>query len=82
MLHRINAGFADCIPFGDDEVGWSPCWKNGRRLSALANRAVRLEIEILDGRVYAIWGDFTPMVARQVRRFEEDGLVPEPRPGF
>ena len=74
--------FADCMPFADDELGWSPCWKNGRRLSALANRAVRLELEILNGRMYAIGGDFTPMVARQVRRFEEDGLVPEARPGF
>ncbi|MCD6334975.1 MAG: hypothetical protein J7M27_06545 [Candidatus Latescibacteria bacterium] len=74
--------FDDCNLFSGDDRFWIPRWKDGKNLSALAGKAIRLEIEMLNGRIYAIRGDFIPMVALQVKRFEQDGQAPAFRPGF
>jgi hypothetical protein len=74
--------FDECNPFSGDDLFWIPRWKDGKNLSALAGKAIRLEIEMLNGRIYAIRGDFIPMVALQARRLLQDGQAPESRPGF
>ena len=74
--------FDDCEPFSGDDTAWTPTWKNGKTLSQMAGQALRLEVQLDSSRLYAIRGDFVPMLGRQRGAFERDGEVPEPRPGF
>ena len=53
-------GFADSVPFTGDEISWQPVWQGGRSIGALAGQVVRLEMELFNGRIYAIRGDLTP----------------------
>ena len=55
---------------------------NGKTLSALAGKVIRLEVKLLNGRIYAIRGNFLPLVAAQARRLEENGEIPQERMGF
>ena len=54
--------FADCEPFIGDELFWEPRWKNGVRMANLGRRLLRLEISLENARIYAIRGDFLPML--------------------
>ena len=74
--------FSDCLPLTGDDTAWRPQWKSGKTLAQQANKLVRLEVEFADARLYALRGDFVPLVAGQAWRFEEEGLVPKERPGF
>jgi hypothetical protein len=74
--------FADCEPFSGDDATWTPTWRNGKTLSQLAGKALRLEVQLDSARLYAIRGDFVQMQGRQSRTFSQDNVIPEPRPGF
>ncbi|MCF7853964.1 MAG: hypothetical protein K9N51_04130 [Candidatus Pacebacteria bacterium] len=74
--------FADCIPCSEDAYKWMPQWREDRCMNELKNCCLRIEIQLNNGRLYAIRGDFLPLVAGQVWRYEEDGVRPQPRPGF
>ena len=74
--------FDDCVAFTGDETSWQPTWKDGKSLVCQLENAIRLEVEITNGRIYSIRGDFEPLVAGHCWRFNEDGVIPEPRPGF
>ena len=53
-----------------------------RALRQQAGKLLRLEVELANTRLYAMRGNFVPLVAGQAWRFRDEGLVPEPRPGF
>ncbi len=72
--------FADAVPFSGDDTAWTPQWKNGRCLAALAGRPVRLEIELTNARLYAVRGDFLLIRAGDVWAMPE--RMPQFRPGF
>jgi hypothetical protein len=74
--------FGDCEPLTGDETAWQPKWKNGKTMGMLGTRTLRLEIELTSARLYALRGRFTPLVAGEEWRFNEDGTMPRERPGF
>ena len=74
--------FEDGESFVGDQLNWIPRWKNGRSMSALSGRCVRLDIRLNHARIYAIRGDSTFISGRQIARFQETGEVQEPKPGF
>ena len=73
---------ADCEPLKGDDLYWTPRWKNGRGLNEFAKKALRLEIQLNNARIYAIRGDFIPMSARETSVFLRTGEKPVHRPGF
>jgi hypothetical protein len=75
-------GFDDCVPLAGDDTAWTPTWKSDKTLRQQAGRLLRLEVELADARLYAVRGDFEPLVAGQAWRFRDEGLVPELRLGF
>ncbi len=74
--------FDQCVPLTGDDTAWTPAWKSGKTLGQLAGKLLRLEVELAAARLYALHGDFVPLVAGEARRFRDEGLVPKPRPGF
>ena len=74
--------FEECERFSGDNTAWKPVWKGGKTLAALANKTIRVEVELGSARIYAIRGDFIPLSPRPCRQFEIHGEVPTPRPGF
>jgi hypothetical protein len=75
-------GFEDCEPLKTDDVAWKPTWKNGKTLGGLGTRTLRIEVELMSARLYALRGRFAPLVAGEVWRFESDGTMPTELPGF
>ena len=50
--------YADCEAFHGDSIGWTPAWRDGKNLSALAGRVIKLGVRVANGRVYALRGDY------------------------
>ena len=50
--------YQDSIPFSGDEIEYKPQWKGGRSLDELLGKRVYIEIEITEGELYAIRGEF------------------------
>ena len=78
----LGYSFADCLPFSGDDTAWTPVWNSGKKLRAQSGKTVRLEVQLKNARIYAIRGDFVPLVAGQCWRVDEEGLVPDPKIGF
>jgi len=74
--------FDACAKFDGDRADWTPEWKDGCTLAALAGRPVRLEIELYNASLYALRGDFVVLNTEQVKKFNEKGIIPGDRPGF
>ncbi|MBI3941371.1 MAG: hypothetical protein HY326_00025 [Chloroflexi bacterium] len=74
--------FEDCRPFSGDDTASEPVWQGGRTLQLLSGRVIRLEIELHSARLYAIRGDFLPLEVADSRRFTQEGISPQARPGF
>ena len=74
--------FEECETFTGDNTAWKPAWKGGKTLTTLANKTIRVEVELGSARIYAIRGDFVPLSAGDARQFERHGVVPKRRPGF
>jgi len=74
--------FADCIPFRGDSTAWTPEWRDGRLTEALRDQIVRLQVQLANGRLYAIRGDFEVKMSYEARLFTEQGIRTPPRPGF
>lgn len=77
-----NYKFEDCAPFTGDELFWEPQWQGRRRMSALSGKLIRLEARMNNARIYAIRGNFLPLVASEAWRFEHYSEEPESRLGF
>lgn len=62
--------------FRGDSTEWTPSWKEGKCLSALAGKMIRMEIEIENGRLYAVRGDLIECRLIDVHRWNS-GIIPE-----
>ena len=74
--------FRDCLPITGDSTSFQPKWKNTKTLSALSGQAVRIEIELTNGRLYAVRGDFVLPSPRGLREYRETGKTPKPVQSF
>ena len=74
--------FADCDPFKGNQLFWTPGWKGGRGLKEFTKKAIRLEVELNNARIYAMRGDFTALASGEARVFLATGKEPVHRPGF
>lgn len=74
--------FGECVPFSGDSTTWQPRWHSGRRMVAQSGNIVRVEVALRNSRIYAIRGDFLPLVGGECWRYEEENETPAPRPGF
>jgi hypothetical protein len=74
--------FKEAVQFCGDDYAWTPEWRGLRTTDELQDRCIRIEIRLKNGRLYGIRGDFMPLVGGHVWRYEQDGVRPEPRPGF
>ena len=70
--------FEDCLPFKGDDLFWEPKWRNGATVSAFSGKAVRLEVQLYNGRIYAIRGDFDVIHAGEYKQLTEHGNRPKP----
>ncbi len=71
--------FDDCAPCRDDDMAWTPVWRNGKQFGALKGRAVQLAVRIRAGRLYAINGDFQKLTAKEGMRYMRFGTPPDPK---
>lgn len=74
--------FEECEGLTGDETAWVPRWSGKKTMPELANRTIRIEVELFSARLYAIRGQFAPLVAGEVYRFNSEGTLPAERPGF
>jgi hypothetical protein len=74
--------FDDCVACDGDETAWRPVWRSGQTLARLAPRAVRIEVELRNSRLFALRGDFVPMTGAETYRLLQDQQPPEIRRGF
>ena len=69
-------GYEDCVPFTGDDLAWTPSWKDGRRFGGVGNRYFRIGVRILNGRLYALRGDFYATGGLDKAHFDADGVKP------
>jgi hypothetical protein len=74
--------FAECIPYSGDNLNWSPIWTSGKKMSELAGEIITIEIYMRGTRLYAIKGDFIPLIVPQIEKFKHFGTIPERILGF
>ena len=74
--------FEDSEAFTGDRVDWSPIWAGGKSLRDLSGRAIRVELELTNGNLYALRGNFMVLTGYECKRFEKYGEIPAERPGF
>lgn len=60
LYGQVVAGyeFDHCIPFMGDDLAWQPYWQDGRTLTQLSDRVIRLEVRLTNGRLYSMCGEF------------------------
>ena len=68
--------YADCEAFHGDSIGWTPSWRDGKNLSALAGRVIKLGVRVANGRVYALRGDYRFITMPQARNYIQNGKEP------
>ena len=69
-------GYDDCAGFTGDSQAWEPVWRGGRTIGALKDQVIRLEVELSNGRLFALRGDLHPAVPIAVRDWQETGSAP------
>jgi len=74
--------FKECSAFTGDNTAWSPKWKSGRTMDELKGRAIQIQIQLNNARVYAIRGNFHPFAPRELAYFDEEQRIPVYQPGF
>jgi hypothetical protein len=74
--------FEDCISFHGDSTSWKPIWKEDKRVSNLAEKAIRIEVALWNARIYAIRGNYIPMTGGETWRFLNEGTAPLKKNGF
>jgi len=79
---REGYTFSECIPFCGDTTAWIPEWREGRLMAALHDQIIRLQVQLANGRLYAIRGEFEVKMSYEARLFMEQGVRTPARPGF
>jgi hypothetical protein len=74
--------FSDCLPLTGDNTAWTPRWRRGNTLAQQAQGSLRVEVELQNARLFALRGDFVPMIGAEAYRLRDDKQVPQLRPGF
>ncbi len=74
--------YADCAAFRGESTGWTPAWQDGKTLSALAGRVIKLGVRIANGRVYALRGNYQFLTMPEARNYMQSGVAPAPEPGY
>ena len=79
--------YADCEAFHGDSIGWTPAWRDGKNLSALAGRVIKLGVRVANGRaaidlIYALRGDYRFITMPQARNYIQNGKEPEFTPDY
>lgn len=74
--------FEECVPFSGDDTAWSPVWKSGKSLTEFTGKAIRIEIELFNSRLYAIRGRIMSLYAGKCWRLVHEGIIPGQRVGF
>jgi hypothetical protein len=70
--------FDDSVPFTGDSLRWKPQWRDGANLGMLGDRLIRVGVRLLNGRVYAIRGNFYPVGPLDSRAYTSTGQRPPP----
>ena len=68
--------YDDCAAFTGDAHAWEPVWNGGRTIGALTGQVIRLEVELFNGRLYALRGDLHPTSPAGLRAWTESGEPP------
>ena len=68
--------YEDCASFTGDAHAWEPVWSGGRTIGALAGQVIRLEVEMFNGRLYALRGDLRPTSPAGLRSWIDTGAAP------
>ncbi|MCG3148727.1 MAG: hypothetical protein PCFJNLEI_02172 [Verrucomicrobiae bacterium] len=73
--------FSDSEVLHADRPAWTPTWKDGKTLAALADKMIRIEIQLENARLYALRGDYVECRLSDLIRLEKSGIRPtrEPR---
>ena len=71
----------DCVPFSGDACHWTPTWKSGSTLNAMAGKTVIIEIKLTDGFIVSFGGDGVPVMNQEAARYRRFGNLPQ-RKGF
>lgn len=59
--------YEECTCKSIDSVEWSPTWNGGKTIADIKNQVVFIEIEISNGEIYAIRGDFDVLGANYIK---------------
>ena len=74
--------YEDCLPFTGDSLDWTPGWRDGRGLDALAGEVLRIGVRLANGRLYAVRGSLEFKTFVEARGYIQDGEQSPPMPGF
>ena len=74
--------YQDCVPFTGDTTAWIPRWRDERTMATLDKRTVRIGLRLINGRLFALRGEFELKTAPEARRFMKTGESDSPLPGF
>lgn len=66
--------FEDCRPFRGDATAWTPEWRAGQRVGTLRDQIIRLQVWVVNGRLYALRGHCAVKTAHDARLFAEHGI--------
>lgn len=70
--------FDDSVPFTGDSLNWRPQWRDGANFGTLGKRLIRLGVRLLNGRLYAIRGNFHAVGPLDSRSYTSTGRQPPP----
>ena len=68
--------FSKSVPFTGDDLSWQPRWRDGVKFKMLEGRLIRLDIRILNGRLYAIRGRIYPVGPLESRSYSSGDSPP------
>lgn len=69
----------DCIPFSGDSTDWTPRFKSGNTLSALAGKVLIFEIRFTSGEIYSLAGSCTDVFNIHAARYRKFGAQAIPQ---
>lgn len=70
-------GHEDCIPFSGDNTDWVPTFKNGKSINDFAGKVVVIEVKFMNGELYSLYGECTPVMNVEAGYYRKFGTLPE-----
>lgn len=78
---KTVASHEDCIAFSGDLIAWEPQWKNRKNLDDLKGKLLVFELQIENGSVWSVSGNYRLLGTTEAFRFRQFGTIPT-RQGF